>query len=162
MTTTEIPVEVRLAAMRADADLLDEHHDHHGAHLLRAEADQIETEEKLLDELAAEAYRYVGAQLKSSTNWDTAVEAVKEMYRGLIRSVLDKLEDTKTEHRREPRQWANLRDVPDDVREVIGCDTNRFQRDSSSPSGWIWAGNGGQVGAVGMTICSPYTEVIDD
>lgn len=161
MTTTEIPVEVRLAAMRADADLLDEHHDHHGAHLLRAEADQIETEEKLLDELAAEAYRYVGAQLKSSTNWDTAVEAVKEMYRGLIRSVLDKLEDTKTEHRREPRQWANLRDVPDDVREVIVGTRTRFQRDSSSPSGWIWPGDKSPVGPFHMSACAPYVEVID-
>jgi len=155
--------------MRADADLLDEHHDHHGAHLLRAEADRIEREHTeraaFIDELAkvyADGMQYFAIE-DDWLGWEDLSEINREAIRAGIRAVLARLDeldgdgnDTKT-----LRQWKDLRDVPDDVREVIGCETTRFQRDSSSPSGWIWPGDKSPVGPFHMSACAPYVEVID-
>lgn len=123
MSNPDIPVEVRLAAMRANADLLDEHHNHHGAHLLRAEVAQIERD-AFVDELA-KAYRDTLCERNPAwPGWDRLIESARDEIRAGIRAVLAKLEetrDTDDTHDAEaskPRVWETLYSVPTDVRAV--------------------------------------------
>ncbi|UYP17742.1 hypothetical protein OED52_13780 [Rhodococcus sp. Z13] len=127
MPDPDIPVEVRIAAMRANADFLETMHLHHAAKVLRDEADLIEREHTeraaFIDELAkvyADGMQYFAIE-DDWLGWEELSEINREAIRAGIRAVLDRLDeldgdgnDTKT-----LRQWSRLRDVPDDVLAVF-------------------------------------------
>lgn len=62
----------------------------------------------------------------------------------------------------EPRTWDNLRDVPDDVHRVTGCEGESAVRCPSAPNGWRWAESDVFVSDYGMVGCAPYTEAVAD
>lgn len=169
MSNPDIPVEVRLAAMRANADLLDEHHNHHGAHLLRAEAAQIERD-AFVDELARLFY---ATETRAVANlidgidypqYDEREEAYREGTRAGIRAVLAKLEETRDtdaeadqiETENKPlRQWEDLNDAPNDVFAVRDRNGIELVRTYSLDGGHRWKSRDGRP----HHIHSPFTEI---
>lgn len=62
--------------------------------------------------------------------------------------------DPADEWDRTPRQWDDLRKVPDDVQEVLDRDGDKAVRDRARSYGWRWNGS------YGWRSNGPYTEIL--
>lgn len=60
----------------------------------------------------------------------------------------------------ETRTWNDLRDVPDDVQRVTGCEGESAVRCPSAPNGWRWAESDAFVSDYGIVGYAPYTEAV--
>jgi len=129
---------------------------------LRGWADDLEFEQiddSRVEALAQILWRQIGTGV--GDEWEGANPAMQEMYRRGVRSVLGYLE--LEQHPPRPRQWDDLRFVPEDVERVRATDTDGRERvfaRGRARHGWVWANTGQAVWTGHMCSLAPYTEIL--